>query len=148
MWTNPSLIHDSLIRFYVACLIILKKRCWTNDITFEVQENETLWTCRPDLTITSLEDVKWSISHGYGEVKSACYEVNNFLLSKIWSEWRCFARMFGLLVLDVFHRLCIRSVNLFQPSRRRPTVSVPNFVSIFSTSQDRKWTCHYLKKYN
>ncbi|CEP19972.1 hypothetical protein [Parasitella parasitica] len=50
----------------------------------------------------------------------------------------------GLLVLDVFHRLCIPSVNPFQPSRHRPTVSESNFDGIFS---DRKQSCH-LKNYN
>ncbi|KAG1450092.1 hypothetical protein G6F46_010624 [Rhizopus delemar] len=53
----------------------------------------------------------------------------------------------SLLVLDVFHRLCIRSVNPFQPSRHRLAVSESNFDGIFSTSQDRKRSCH-LKKYN
>ena len=53
----------------------------------------------------------------------------------------------GLLVLDVFHRLCIRSVDPSQPSRHRPTISVSNFDGIFSTSQGHKRFCH-LKKYN
>lgn len=54
---------------------------WTNDITVEARKNETLWTRRPDLTITSLKGVKWSTSHGYGEVKPVCHKANNFLLS-------------------------------------------------------------------
>ncbi|KAG0173873.1 hypothetical protein DFQ29_007687 [Apophysomyces sp. BC1021] len=154
---------------------------WTNDITFEARKNETLWTCRPDITITSLKGVKWSTSHGYGEIESACHEANNFLLSKDLIRVAIFCKNaldaqnlegilglqiigrsitfyllvlpskglyvmyelgtlqlpntlgdlrkllmdmpLGLLVLDVFHRLCIRSVNPFQPSRHRPTMS-------------------------
>jgi hypothetical protein len=178
---------------------------WTNDITVEARKNETLWTRRPDLTITSLKGVKWSTSHGYGEVKPVYHEANNFLLSNDLIRVAIFCKNaldaqnlegilglqiigrsitfyllvfpseglyvmyelgtlqlsnnlcdlckllmdmpLGLLVLDVFHRLCIRSVNPFQPSRHRPTVSESNFDGIFSTSQDRKRSCH-LKKYD
>ncbi|KAL0076779.1 hypothetical protein J3Q64DRAFT_1770683 [Phycomyces blakesleeanus] len=178
---------------------------WTNDITVEARKNETLWTRRPDLTVTSLKGVKWSTSHGYGEVKPVCHEANNFLLSNDLIRVAIFCKNafdaqnlegilglqiigrsitfyllvlpsnglyvmyelgtlqlpnnlcdlckllmdipLGLLVLDVFHRLCIRSANPFQPSRHRPTVPESNFDGIFSTSQDRKRSCH-LKKYN
>ncbi|KAI9247338.1 hypothetical protein BY458DRAFT_560377 [Sporodiniella umbellata] len=178
---------------------------WTNDITVEARKNETLWTRRPDLTVTSLKGVKWLTSHGYGEVKPVSHEANNFLLSNDLIRVAIFCKnalnaqnlegILGLqiigrsiafyllvlpseglyvmyelgtlqlpnnlyelhkllmdmplclLVLDVFHRLCIRSVNPFQPSRHRPTVTESNFDGIFSTSQDRKRSCH-LKKYN
>ncbi|EPB91015.1 hypothetical protein HMPREF1544_02084 [Mucor circinelloides 1006PhL] len=177
----------------------------TNDITVEARKNETLWTRHPDLTVTGLKGVKWSTSHGYGEVRPVCYEANNFLLSNdlirvaifyknaldaqnlegilglqiigrsvtfyllvlpskglyVIYELRtlqipnnlCDLRklLMGiplcLLVLDVFHRLCVGSVNPFQPSRHRPTVPESNFDGIFSTSQDRRRSCH-LKKYN
>ncbi|ORX55564.1 hypothetical protein DM01DRAFT_1382712 [Hesseltinella vesiculosa] len=177
---------------------------WTNDISFEARKNDTLWTCRPDLTITSLKGVKWTTSHGYGEAKSACHEANNFVLSKDLIRVAMFCKNaldeqnldgilglqiigrritfyllvlpsqglyvmyelgtlelpnslcglrkllmdmpLGLLVLDVFRRLCIRSDSPFQPSRHRPTVSMSSFDGIFSASQDRKRPCH-LKKY-
>ena len=69
----------------------------TNDITFEARKNETLWTCRLDLTITSLEGVKWSTSHGYGELKSTWHEANNFLLSKdlIWVAIFCKSTLYA-----------------------------------------------------
>ncbi|KAL7332574.1 hypothetical protein PS15p_204592 [Mucor circinelloides] len=154
----------------------------TNDITVEARKNETLWTRHPDLTVTGLKGVKWSTSHGYGEVRPVCYEANNFLLSNDLIRVAIFCKnaldaqnlegilgfqiigrsvtfyllvlpskglyviyelrtlqipnnlcdlrklLMGiplcLLVLDVFHRLCVGSVNPFQPSRHRPTVTV------------------------
>ncbi|KAI9016361.1 hypothetical protein CLU79DRAFT_805338 [Phycomyces nitens] len=145
---------------------------WTNDIAFEARKNKNLWTCCPDLTITSLNGVKWSTSHGYCEVKSAYHETNNFfdqirvakfcknaldaqnmegilgleiigrsitfyllVLPNTLDDLRklLMDMPLGLLVLDAFHRLCIRSINIFQPSQHHPT--------------DRNRSCH-LKKYN
>ncbi|RCH99089.1 hypothetical protein CU098_010893 [Rhizopus stolonifer] len=47
-----------------------------------------------------------------------------------------------LRILDIFDRLCIRSANPPQPTHYRLAVSVFILNSIFSSTQDRKRSCH------
>ncbi|KAI9322593.1 hypothetical protein BX666DRAFT_2103797 [Dichotomocladium elegans] len=63
-------------------------------------------------------------------------------LPKLVMDMPCILRILG-----AFDRLCIRSANLPQPMRHRPTISVSNLNSIFSSSQDCKRPCH-LKQYH
>ncbi|KAI7869716.1 hypothetical protein BDF14DRAFT_1874121 [Spinellus fusiger] len=56
---------------------------WTNEITLEARKNDGLVNKnRPDICITSLCSSQFSTNHGFGEVKSAAYDSNHFLLCK------------------------------------------------------------------
>ncbi|KAG1110265.1 hypothetical protein G6F42_015390 [Rhizopus arrhizus] len=53
-----------------------------------------------------------------------------------------------LLVLDVFNRICIPSVDCPHPKRHRPTISSSIFNQLFSTSQNRKRPCVLKQHHN
>ncbi|KAI9003064.1 hypothetical protein CLU79DRAFT_829917 [Phycomyces nitens] len=53
-----------------------------------------------------------------------------------------------LLVLDVFDRICIPSVDCPHPKRHRPTISSSIFDQLFSTSQNRKRPCILKQHHN
>ncbi|ORX48778.1 hypothetical protein DM01DRAFT_260139 [Hesseltinella vesiculosa] len=56
---------------------------WTNELTLEARKDCGPTTKnRPDICITSLHGRRLSISHGFGEVKSAAFESNHFFLCK------------------------------------------------------------------
>ncbi|EIE83941.1 hypothetical protein G6F46_003980 [Rhizopus delemar] len=56
---------------------------WTNEMTMEARKNDGLATKnQPDICITSLCGSRSSTNHGFGEVKSAAYDKNHFLLCK------------------------------------------------------------------
>lgn len=55
---------------------------WTNEITLDARKNDGLAARWPDICITSLCGSRFSTNHGFGEVKSAAYESNHFLLCK------------------------------------------------------------------
>ncbi|KAI9494337.1 hypothetical protein BDB00DRAFT_762070 [Zychaea mexicana] len=56
---------------------------WTNEITLEAKKNDDLVNKnRPDICITSLYASRFTINHGFGEVKSAAFDSNHFLLCK------------------------------------------------------------------
>lgn len=56
---------------------------WTNEITLEARKSDGLAIRnRPDICITSLCGSRFSINHGFGEVKSAAHDSNHFLLCK------------------------------------------------------------------
>ncbi|KAF7720466.1 hypothetical protein EC973_008395, partial [Apophysomyces ossiformis] len=44
---------------------------WTNETTLEARKHEGFSTIRPNLTISSLHGMKWKMTYGYGEAKSA-----------------------------------------------------------------------------
>ncbi|KAI8990898.1 hypothetical protein BDF20DRAFT_841406 [Mycotypha africana] len=53
-----------------------------------------------------------------------------------------------LLVLDVFDRICIPSVDCPQFQRNRPTISSSIFDRLFSTSQNRNRPCILKQHHN
>lgn len=53
-----------------------------------------------------------------------------------------------LLVLDVFDRLCIPSIDSPHSERQRPTISSSNFNKLFSASQNRKRPYHLKHLHN
>ncbi|CEG81906.1 hypothetical protein RMATCC62417_16048 [Rhizopus microsporus] len=56
---------------------------WTNEITIESRKNDDLTNkTRPNICITRLCGSRFSTNHGFGEVKSAAYNSNHFLLCK------------------------------------------------------------------
>ncbi|KAI9006249.1 hypothetical protein CLU79DRAFT_806659 [Phycomyces nitens] len=53
-----------------------------------------------------------------------------------------------LLVLDIFDRICIPSVDCPHPKRHRPTISSSIFDQLFSTYQNRKRPCALNQHHN
>lgn len=54
----------------------------------------------------------------------------------------------ALLVLDIFNRVCVPSIDPPMPTRHRPTITTTVLNSIFSSSQDRKRSCLLKRHHN
>ncbi|KAG1463808.1 hypothetical protein G6F46_002580 [Rhizopus delemar] len=178
---------------------------WTNETTLEARKHEGFSMIHPDLTISSLHGMKWKMTYGYGEAKSAAQGANNFLICQdlyriaiLCKDALDLQNMEGflglqvigrtitfyvivlpatglyvmreltkiklpdclddltkfimdmpqaLLVLDIFNRVCIPSIDPPVPTRHRPTVTTAAYNGIFSSSQNRKRSC-LLKRYH